>query len=147
MNYSREDIIDFISESITLKNIFQISKDELKKLFIDLVYNTIDYSDNIPGKSGLYAKEMKETSFRFSKIYTEVRGRKLQNYCMFTLSPSNQCIYVDLRTDGIKIQSDVFDLINRGNCYNGGFEWYRFIVRKKAEVAEAKQLINFIYSK
>ncbi|WP_123053476.1 hypothetical protein [Clostridium sp. JN-1] len=147
MSYSKENIVDFISESITLKNIFSKSADELKELFLDLIGKTITCSDNKTGKSGLYAKEMKETSFRYSKIYLDAKGRKLQNYCMYTLSPAKNCIYVDLRTDGIGIQSEILDLINRGNCYNGGYEWYRFAIRKRDEIDEAERLIRFVYTK
>lgn len=147
MNYSNENIINFISESTILKNMFDNSRKELKELFLKLIQETIEYSDNKPGKSGLYAKDMKETSFRFAKIYPETKGRKLQNYCMYTFSSSNNYIYIDLRTDDINIKSEILELINRGNCFNGGYEWYRFTIRKKDEITEARRLISVVYNK
>lgn len=147
MVYLNENIINFISESPTLKNMFNSAGKELRQLFLELIQETIEYSDNKPGKSGLYAKDMKETSFRFAKIYSEAKGRKLQNYCMYTFSSANNCIYVDLRTDGINIKSEILNLTSRGNCFNGGYEWYRFIIRKKDEIVEAKCLISLVYNK
>ena len=142
--YNYEDIMNFISESNILQRLFEECNDSLKILFTTLIADTLPYSANEPGKSGLYAKEMEKTSFRLSKNY-QGRGRKIQNYCMYTLRPTSEKIIVDLRTDGVLINSEVLHLDNRGNCFNGGCEWHQFEVKKMAEIYEAVRLIKYIY--
>lgn len=85
---------------------------------------------------------MAETGYRLAKPY--IKGRKIQNYCMFTIAPS-QKIIIDIRTDDIHVSSESLYLINRGDCFNGGYEWHRFEISKTSELPEALRLIEFCY--
>lgn len=144
--YTDDYVLKLIYESNTLKNIYDKSSDSLKLLFTSLIKETLPFSDNQRDKRccGLYAKEMEETSFRLAKEYSG-KGRKIQNYCMYTLRPSNEYIIVDLRTDGIHIESSILNLANIGDYYNGGREWHRFIVRNFKDLNEAVKLISKVY--
>lgn len=117
---------------------FLIANENIKKLFIQLVCESSIFSCNDNG----YVKEMSETGFRFAKPYS--RDRKIQNYYMITISPE-QKIIIDIRTDGLKITSDGLNLVNRGDCFNGGFEWYRFSIKNESELSETLRLIELCY--
>ena len=84
---------------------------------------------------------MAETGYRLAKPY--IKGRKIQNYCMYSIS-SNQ-ILIDIRTDGTPISSETLTLINRGNCFTGGFEWHRFKISKDSDLIETLRLIEYCY--
>lgn len=135
---SELEVMKEINGSKKFSSTFSKANDSIKQLFIDLACESSTFSCNNNG----YAKEMSETGYRLAKPY--IRGRKIQNYCMFTITPS-QKIIIDIRTDGIHISSESLNLVNRGNCFEGGFEWYRFEIGKASELPEALRLIEFCY--
>jgi hypothetical protein len=127
-----------ITKSKKFYNAFLKANDNIKELFIQLALESSIYSCNDNG----YVKEMTETGYRLAKPY--YKGRKIQNYCMYTIS-ADQKIIIDIRTDGIGINSTILNLINRGDCFNGGFEWYRFAIKDKDELLESLRLIAICY--
>lgn len=137
---NKAEVKEEIFKSKKFSNTFERANDDIKELFIKLACKSSIFSRNNNG----YAKEMSETGYRLAKSYTS--GRKIQNYCMYTISSSNKII-IDIRTDGINISSDIIKLINRGNCFNGGNEWYRFQITKESELSEALRLIEVCYKR
>lgn len=136
---SEEQVFKEISKFEVLSNIFHSCDESIRKVFVELVKESSLYSDNING----YAKQMKETHLRLAKHYT--RGRRIQNYCMYTLEPKIKNIVIDVRTDGTPIESEELKLINRGNCFNGGFEWHQFNINDSKQLPEVLRLIKYCY--
>ncbi|WP_238899604.1 hypothetical protein [Clostridium sp. YIM B02500] len=132
------EVMELISKSKGFYNTFLRANDNIKKLFIQLACESSIFSCNDNG----YVKEMVETGYRLAKRY--IRGRRIQNYCMFTIS-SEQKVIIDVRTDGLEIKSEIINLMNRGNCFSGGFEWYRFSIKSESELVEALKLIELCY--
>ncbi len=139
MNISKDTILKEISSNNHFADVFFRCNGDLRDLFLNLVSKSSYYSCN----NGDYIKNMARTSVRLSKPYST--GRRSQNYCMFTLNTKQNGILVDVRTDGKLIESKSFNLINIGNRYNGGFEWYRFSVRNNDDIEEAINIISKCY--
>ncbi|WP_242951245.1 hypothetical protein [Clostridium kluyveri] len=104
-----------------------------------MVIGVSKYSCN----KGSYVKNMRDTGFRFEKPYAT--GRKNQNYCMLTLKPQSNNIDVFVRTDGMPIDSQILELNNVGNKFNGGFGWYQFSVKNENDIAEAVRIAVILY--
>lgn len=139
MKITRERILSEILSSSEVCNIFNKCTLDLQEILLKLVIESSDYSCN----EEKYVKNMKGTSIRFQKPY--LVGRRRQNYCMLTLQPQFNLIVVDVRTDGIFIDSQTIELNNLGNKYNGGTELYRFAINKQDEIEEAVRLISKCY--
>ncbi|WP_368490696.1 hypothetical protein [Clostridium sp. BJN0013] len=139
MELTKERIKNEMADCPNFYNVFYKCDDYLKKLFFKLTIDISKYSCN----KGSYVKNMKDTGFRFEKPYTT--GRKNQNYCMLTLKPQFNSIDVFVRTDRIPIDSQVLELNNIGNRFNGGFEWYKFSVRDEGDIAEAVRIASILY--
>lgn len=139
MELTKEDLLDEIKACKIFSNVFYKASEQLQDILIKLVVESSKYSCN----KGSYIKDMRETSIRFQKPYIE--GRKSQNYCMFTLHPQLNRILVDLRTDGIVLNSEQIEKVNLGSYYNGGFEWIRLRVNNEEDIDEAIELISQCY--
>ena len=134
---SEAEVMEEISRSSVFANIFSKTNEDTKQLFKKLASESSIYSCNDKG----YVKNMAETGYRLAKPYST--GRKIQNYCMFTLL-SNQII-IDIRTDLKPISSKTLDLVNRGNCFQGGIEWHRFRISEESDLPETLRLIEYCY--
>ena len=139
MKITRERILNEILSSSEVCNIFHKGTLDLQEVLLKLLIESSVYSCN----ENKYIRNMKETSICLKKEYTV--GRKIQNYCMLTLKPEFNHILVDVRTDGIFLDSQTIELNNIGNKYNGGTEWYRFAINKQDEIEEAVRLISKCY--
>ncbi|WP_270215377.1 hypothetical protein [Clostridium butyricum] len=139
MKITRERILNEILSSSEVCNIFHKCTLDLQEVLLKLVIESSEYSCN----EEKYVKNMKETSIRFQKPY--LVGRRRKNYCMLTFQPQFNRILVEVRTDGIFIDSQTIELNNIGNKYNGGFEWYGFSINKQDEIEEAVRLISKCY--
>ena len=139
MKITRERILNEILSSSEVCNIFHECTLDLQEVLLKLVIESSEYSCN----EEKYVKNMKETSIRFQKPY--LVGRRRKNYCMLTFQPQFNRILVEVRTDGIFIDSQTIELNNIGNKYNGGFEWYGFSINKQDEIEEAVRLISKCY--
>jgi hypothetical protein len=139
MKLSRERIENEIAEKPAFSNVFHKCSDYLQELFFELAIAVSEYSCN--RKS--YVKNMKDIGFRLEKPYTT--GRKNQNYFMLTLKSQLNSIDVFVRTDGMPIDSQILDLDNVGNKFNGGSEWYEFSVKEKGDIPEAVRIASVLY--
>lgn len=139
MKITRERILNEISNSSVVSNIFYKFNTDLQDILLKLVIESSMYSCN----EEKYIRNMKETSISFQKPY--LVGRRSQNYCMLTLQPQFNRILVEIRTDGLFIDSQMIELNNLGNKYNGGLEWYSFIINSGNEIEEAVRLISKCY--
>lgn len=112
---------------------------------------TRDLFDLLVTESSKYCTDhtsvnMKEYHYRLQKKYECARGRKYQNYCLYTLTPSKNGISVHLRTEGKKITSEKIDIYYIGDCsYLRGKGWVRFDVKTQDDIYEAVLLIKQIY--
>lgn len=140
MKITKERILDEISNTSVVLDLFKKCNQPLQDLFLKLVMESSRYSCNI----GEYVKNMNVTSIRLQKPY--LVGRRSQNYCMFTLRPNSNYILVDIRTDEKLVDSEVLQLTKlRKGRYNGGTNWYRFIVKNASDIDEAIRLISICY--
>gem|GEM_PF-574539 len=139
MELNKKGLLEEIKACKVFSSVFYKASEQLQDILIKFVIESSRYSCNKES----YVKNMRETSIRFQKPYIE--GRKNQNYCMFTLHPHLNRILVDLRTDGIILNSSQIEIANLGNYYNGGFEWIRFRVTKEEDIDEAIKLISQCY--
>lgn len=126
-----------ISKANVFSNTYSKANENIKNLFKKLASESSIYSCNDKG----YAKDMAETGYRLAKPY--ITGRKIQNYCMFTVLFDQ--IVIDLRTDRQPISSETLDLVNKGDCFQGGTEWHSFRISKESELAETLRLIEHVF--
>ena len=134
---SEAEVMVEISKASVFSNTYLKAHEDIKQLFKKLASESSIYSCNDKG----YAKDMVETGYRLAKPYST--GRKIQNYCMFTIL-SNQ-IVIDLRTDRKPIPSETLDLVNKEDCFQGGFEWHSFRISKESELPETLRLIEHFF--
>ncbi len=90
--------------------------------------------------------DMKEYHYRLQKEYPKAKGRKIQNFCLYTLTPFKSGVTVHLRTDGANISSEFLklDIINESS-YLKGKEWVKFAIRSYEDLEEAIKLIQTVY--
>lgn len=107
--------------------------------------------DNLIQKSACFctghsAVDMKEFHYRLQKHYPKARGRKYQNYCLFTLTPSRRGVTIHLRTDGYTVDSEKFDIaVISESSYLRGKEWVKFSLCISDDIEEAIMLIKKVY--
>lgn len=139
MSLTKELVLSNIANFCEFSKIFNKCSEKLQNTLLELIIKGSQYSCN----KNDYIKNMKETSVRFQKPYSE--GRRSQNYCMFSLQSGLNRIIVDFRTDGTMINSEILQIKNIGNAYSGGFEWHRIILQSEKEVDEVVRLISKCY--
>ena len=134
---SEAEVMVEISKASAFSDSYSKASEDIKQLFQKLASESSIYSCSDKG----YAKDMAETGYRLARPYRT--GRKIQNYCMFTIL-SNQ-IVINLRTDRKPISSKTLDLVNKEDCFEGGFEWHRFRISKESELPETLRLIEHFF--
>jgi len=127
------------------------SSPHLKRKYEQSDSHTRDLFDLLITESSKYCSDhtsvnMKEYHYRLQKKYEGGMGRKYQNYCLYTLTPSKKGISVHLRTEGRKITSKKIDIYYIGECsYLRGKGWVKFDVKNQPDIYEAIILIKKIY--
>ncbi|HHW31029.1 MAG TPA: hypothetical protein GXX20_05040 [Clostridiaceae bacterium] len=107
--------------------------------------------DNLIEQSSKYCSShssvnMKEYHYRLQKEYPNAKGRKTQNFCVYTLTPFRNGVTIHLRTDGKSVSSKVLNLDVISECsYLTGKEWVKFGVKSEEDLDETIKLIEKIY--
>lgn len=126
--------------SPTLKRKYENADLATRELFETLIRESSSYCINHT------SVEMKEFHYRLQKLYKASRGRKYQNFCLYTLTPVKRGVTVHLRTEDMKLVSDTIRIDYIGQCsYLRGKGWVKFEVRNILDVDEAVTLIKRIY--
>lgn len=134
---SEAEVMVEISKTSVFSQTYSKANEDIKQLFKKLACASSIYSCNNKG----YAKNMAETGYRLAKTYRN--GRKIQNYCMFTIL-INQ-IVIDLRTDRKPISSETLALAIIKERFQGGEEWHRFRISNESELPETLRLIEHFF--
>jgi len=134
---SEAEVMVEVSKASVFSNTYSKANEDIKLLFKKLASESSIYSCNDKG----YAKNMAETGYRLAKTYRT--GRKIQNYCMFTIL--SRRIVIDLRTDRKPISSETLGLVNKEDCFQGGEEWHSFRISNESELPETLRLIEHFF--